>query len=135
MSETITPQVIVKNDPRMITGWAFFDWANSAYALVITVAIFPGYFSAMTPDKVHIGSFSMSNSTLYSWCISLGYLIIAFISPILSGIADFGGNVMKRGEYNCLENNKLIIEELPKGTYTLCIIDGDQLSKKRFEKN
>lgn len=50
-------------------------------------------------------------------------------------IADFGGNVMKRGDYNCIENNKLIIEELPKGTYTLCIIDGDQLSKSRFEKN
>lgn len=50
-------------------------------------------------------------------------------------IADFGGNVMKRGSYNCIENNKLIIEELPKGIYTLCIIDGDQLSKKRFEKN
>ncbi len=50
-------------------------------------------------------------------------------------IADFGGNVMKRGNYNCIENNKLIIEELPKGSYTLCIIDGDQLAKSRFEKN
>lgn len=50
-------------------------------------------------------------------------------------IADFGGNDMKRGDYNCIENNKLAIEELPKGIYTLCIIDGDQLSKKRFEKN
>ena len=56
-------------------------------------------------------------------------------AQVTFSIADFGGNVMKRGEYNCLENNKLIIEELPKGTYTLCIIDGDQLSKKRFEKN
>ncbi len=50
-------------------------------------------------------------------------------------IADFVGNVIKRGNYNCIENNKLSIEELPKGTYTLCIIDGDQLAKKRFEKN
>jgi UMF1 family MFS transporter len=91
MSEISIPNPIEKNSPRTITGWAFFDWANSAYALVITVAIFPGYFAAMTPDKVHIGSFTMSNSTLYSWCISLGYLIIAFISPLLSGIADFGG--------------------------------------------
>lgn len=56
-------------------------------------------------------------------------------TQVTYSIADFGGNVMKRGEYNCIENNKLIIEELPKGTYTLCIIDGDQLSKKRFEKN
>ena len=50
-------------------------------------------------------------------------------------IADFGGNVMKRGDYNGIANNKLIIEDLPRGTYTLCIIDGDQLSKSRFEKN
>ncbi len=91
MSETTASKPIVKNDPYTIRGWAFFDWANSAYALVITVAIFPGYFAAMTPDRVHIGSFTMSNSTLYSWCISLAYLVIAFISPLLSGIADFGG--------------------------------------------
>ncbi len=56
-------------------------------------------------------------------------------SQVSFSIADFGGNVMKRGDYNCIESNKLTIEELPKGTYTLCIIDGDQLSKSRFEKN
>lgn len=85
--KAVTP----KNDKRTIKAWAFFDWANSAYALVITVAIFPGYFEAMTPDRIQIGGLSISNSTLYSWCISLGYLIIAFISPLLSGIADYGG--------------------------------------------
>ncbi len=50
-------------------------------------------------------------------------------------IADFGGNVIKRGNYACIENNKLSIKELPKGVYTLCIIDGDQLCKSRFQKN
>lgn len=80
-----------KNNPETIKGWAFFDWANSAYALVITVAIFPGYFESMTPDRIPFGSSTISNSTLYSWCISLAYLIIALISPLLSGIADFGG--------------------------------------------
>ncbi len=50
-------------------------------------------------------------------------------------ISDFGGNVMKRGDFKCIENNLLTIQELPKGSYTLCIIDGDQLSKARFEKN
>ena len=50
-------------------------------------------------------------------------------------IADFGGNVMKRGEYNCILNNKLLINELPRGMYTLCIIDGDELSRARFQKN
>jgi UMF1 family MFS transporter len=80
-----------KNDKRTINAWAFFDWANSAYALVITVAIFPGYFLELTADEVHIGSFTLSDSTLYAWSISLAYLVIALISPLLSGIADYGG--------------------------------------------
>jgi len=81
----------VKNNPRTITGWAFFDWANSAYALVITVAIFPGYFLTLTADQVNVFGFWMSDSTLYAWSIALAYLIIAAMSPILSGIADYGG--------------------------------------------
>lgn len=56
-------------------------------------------------------------------------------SQVTYSIADFGGNVMKRGSYNCLESNKLLIEDLPSGRYTLCIIDGDQLSKTLFQKN
>ena len=81
-----------KNNPWIINGWAFFDWANSAYALVITVAIFPGYFLTLTDDTVNVLGFRMSDSTLYAWSIALAYLIIALVSPILSGIADFGGH-------------------------------------------
>lgn len=89
----LVPPVVpeAKNNPRVINGWAFFDWANSAYALVITVAIFPGYFLELTNDTVDVFGFKMSDSTLYAWSISLAYLVIAAISPILSGIADFGG--------------------------------------------
>ncbi|HAD13503.1 MAG TPA: MFS transporter [Saprospirales bacterium] len=80
-----------KNNPRTINGWAFFDWANSAYALVITVAIFPGYFLELTNDSVNVLGMRMSDSTLYAWSIALAYLVIAAISPLLSGIADYGG--------------------------------------------
>ncbi|HLP93095.1 MAG TPA: MFS transporter [Saprospiraceae bacterium] len=80
-----------KNNPRIINGWAFFDWANSAYALVITVAIFPGYFLELTNDTVNVLGMRMSDSTLYAWSIALAYLIIAALSPLLSGIADYGG--------------------------------------------
>ncbi|MBK8555644.1 MAG: MFS transporter [Lewinellaceae bacterium] len=81
----------LKNDKRTIVGWAFFDWANSAYALVITVAIFPGYFLEITADQVNVFGLRMTDSTLYAWSISFAYLVIACISPLLSGIADFGG--------------------------------------------
>ena len=87
-----------KNNPRTINAWALFDWANSSYALVITVAIFPAYFLAMTGDGnketidyVQVAGIRMTNSSLFAYSISLAYLIIAFISPILSGIADYGG--------------------------------------------
>ncbi len=87
-----------KNNPRTIKAWALFDWANSAYALVITVAIFPGYFLAMTGDGndatvdyVRVLGMTMSNSSMFAYCISLAYLIIALVSPLLSGIADYGG--------------------------------------------
>lgn len=87
-----------KNNPRTIKAWALFDWANSAYALVITVAIFPGYFLAMTGDGndatvdyVTVLGMTMTNSSMFAYCISLAYLIIALVSPLLSGIADYGG--------------------------------------------
>ena len=88
MSDTIA---FKKDQKKVINGWAFFDWANSAYALTITVAIFPGYFLAVTDDTIHIGNMTMSNSSLYSYAISAAYLLIAIASPFLSGIADYGG--------------------------------------------
>jgi hypothetical protein len=50
-------------------------------------------------------------------------------------IADFGGNVLMRGKYECLEENHISVKDLPKGTYTFCIIDGDLLTKAPFLKD
>jgi UMF1 family MFS transporter len=79
------------NDKRVINAWALFDWANSAFALVITVAIFPAYYIAATDDQIHVLGLEISNSALYAYAISASYLIIAAFSPLLSGIADYGG--------------------------------------------
>jgi len=84
----------VLNNPRTLNAWAFFDWANSAFALVITVAIFPAYFIEVTNDAISIGGITTSNSVLYAFAISGSYLIIALFSPLLSGIADYGGRRM-----------------------------------------
>lgn len=84
------PPILV-NDKKTIRAWAIFDWANSAYALVITAAIFPNYFLAVTDEKINILGTELTNGTLYSFAISGAYLIIALFSPLLSGIADYGG--------------------------------------------
>lgn len=82
------------NNKKTINGWAFYDWANSAYFLVISTAIFPAYFMANTSDTISIFGLNIINSSVLSYAVSLSYLVIVFLSPILSGIADFGGKRM-----------------------------------------
>ncbi|MBL7884786.1 MAG: hypothetical protein JNL69_12005 [Bacteroidia bacterium] len=52
---------------------------------------------------------------------------------VLFSIADFGGNVVKRGDCASIVDQKIPIESLSKGMYVLCIIDGGELIKTRFE--
>ncbi|HSF88987.1 MAG TPA: MFS transporter [Saprospiraceae bacterium] len=82
------------NDKRTINGWAYFDWANSAYYLVISTAIFPIYFSSVTNENISIFGGTISNTALYSFSVSAAYILIAFLSPLLSGIADYTGRRM-----------------------------------------
>lgn len=88
-----------KDNKKVIRSWAFFDWANSAYNLVITSTIFPAYYTAITGDKnsatvdyVYFFGIKFVNSALYSYAMAFAFLIIALISPILSSIADTRGN-------------------------------------------
>ncbi len=85
---------IIKNDKRIINAWALFDWANSAYALVISTAIFPVYFIKNTPDIIDLLGLTFTNTSLYSFSVAFSYILIAILSPILSGIADYTGKRM-----------------------------------------
>ena len=40
--------MLVKGDKKVIQGWAMYDWANSAYPLVISSAIFPIFYDEVT---------------------------------------------------------------------------------------
>jgi UMF1 family MFS transporter len=88
-----------KNNKKVIRSWAFFDWANSAYNLVITSTIFPAYYTIITSDKddqtldyVTFFGRKFINSALYNYALAFAFLIIAILSPILSSIADTRGN-------------------------------------------
>jgi MFS transporter, UMF1 family len=82
---------ITLNDTRTINAWAIFDWANSAYSLVISSAVFPAYYLKVTDKVVNVFGIEMSNSTLYAYSVSLAFLIVGIFSPLLAGIADYGG--------------------------------------------
>ncbi len=82
------------NNKKVVNAWAIFDWANSAYALVISTAVFPVFFIEYTPDNIEFLGWDISNSALYSFAVSFSYIVIACLSPLLSGIADYSGKKM-----------------------------------------
>jgi len=86
-----------KNNKKTIRAWAFFDWANSAYNLVITSTIFPAYYVAVTAnakngDRVMFFGKSFINTALSDYALAAAYLIMALLLPILTSIADYRGN-------------------------------------------
>lgn len=84
-------QTAKMNDKRVINGWAFFDWANSAYFLVIATAIFPPYYNAVLSGGVSVFGDQVPAAALFSYAVSGAYIILALLSPLLSGIADYSG--------------------------------------------
>ncbi|MCK9480784.1 MAG: MFS transporter [Bacteroidia bacterium] len=67
-----------------------YDWANSVYSLTITTAIFPIYFENVS-KSIFIFNRELQNTALYSFILSISFLLVAFINPLLSGLADVGG--------------------------------------------
>ncbi len=96
---------------KVITGWAMYDWANSAYNLVITSTIFPAYYDAITSTKDAVGNVishkinflgtDFESASLYNYAIAFAYLVIAVISPVLSSIADYKGNKKTFMQFFC----------------------------------
>ena len=70
---------------KIINAWAMYDWANSAYSLIITSAIFPAYYTAIAPPQVEFIGRTFDRSSLASYAISFSFLnsdLIALIKSI-----------------------------------------------------
>jgi MFS transporter, UMF1 family len=102
MTTTDEPVAVIHSDKSIHRAWSMYDWANSAYNLVITSTIFPAYYEAVTTkrdaagaiidDKVTFFGHVFKNSSLFDFSIGTAYFVIALLSPILSSMADFQGN-------------------------------------------
>ena len=88
---------LAKGSKKLINAWAFYDWANSVYPLVISSAIFPIYYGMVFADNNQIDFFgySVKNTAMISFVTATAFIVVALISPILSGIADYIGNKKK----------------------------------------
>ena len=114
---------IEKGSKKIINAWASYDWANSVFFLVITSTIFPIYYSSLFVEKNTVSLFDndVNYTSLISYITALALTFIVFISPLLSGIADFIGNKKRfmkffifLGSFSCiglywLDINNLIL--------------------------
>ncbi|TRX58851.1 MFS transporter [Fulvivirga sp. M361] len=102
------------NNKKTINAWCMYDWANSVYSLTITSAVFPIYYQAVAVnanggDTVRFFGVEVVNSVLYSYALSVSFLLVAIMLPILSGIADYAGKkkfflkvFMFLGSFSCI---------------------------------
>ena len=95
---------LAKGSKKLLNAWAFYDWANSVYTLTIASAVFPIFFEALFSDRDHyidVFGLNLKNSALISFVTALAFLLVAFMSPLLSGIADYVGNKKSFMKFFC----------------------------------
>jgi UMF1 family MFS transporter len=109
-----------KGNKKIIRGWIFYDWANSVYNLVISSAIFPIFYDLVTKNSyatkrgitvaeipegtnitVEFLGAELSSSVLFSYVLSASFLMVSFLSPLLSGVADYSGSKKKFLKFFC----------------------------------
>lgn len=94
-----------KGSKKLLNAWAFYDWANSVYTLTIASSIFPIFYSALFASQVEktVPAFGMvfKSTALITYVTAFTFLVVAFTSPILSGIADYVGNKKNFMKFFC----------------------------------
>ncbi|NQZ44998.1 MAG: MFS transporter [Flavobacteriaceae bacterium] len=88
--------IVAKGSKKLLNAWAFYDWANSVYSLVISSAVFPIFYGALFRaaeiEKVSVFGGEIARAPLISYVTSAAFVFIALVTPLVSGIADYLGN-------------------------------------------
>ena len=68
-----------------LRAWAMYDWANSAFYLVVVTAVFPIFF-----QKVAAAGLDQETATFrFSMVTALALGLVAIVAPVLGALADF----------------------------------------------
>ncbi len=91
----------MRGNKKIQNAWTMYDWANSTYNLVIGTAIFPIFYTAVTAKQEFVGKQHVDdvlffggifkNTEVLSYCLAVGMAVVCFLSPMLSGLADYLG--------------------------------------------
>ena len=73
-------------EKRQVFAWAFYDWANSAFATVVIAGFFPIFFKEFWSIDVE----ATESTFRLGIANSLASLIVLILAPVLGAIADQG---------------------------------------------
>ena len=82
----------MRNLTKPERSWVLYDWANSAYSITVTTAIFPLFFGQIAREG---GLSDTASTAVLGYGNSLFALIIAVLAPILGTLADYKGRRKK----------------------------------------
>lgn len=87
------------DNKREITGWAMYDWANSAFSTTVVTAFLGPYLAALIAARMGsilpIGPFQIEPEAFYPFCVTFSVILQVAFLPLLGALADFT-NLKKR---------------------------------------
>ena len=72
---------------KKVISWAFYDWANSAFALSVLAVLFPLFLGSYWS----VGDPGTAVTSRLTWATAVGSIIVSLMAPVLGAIADSGG--------------------------------------------
>lgn len=94
-----------KGSRKLLNAWALYDFANSVYSLSISSAIFPIFYGILFQLRkskyIDFFGFELKSTVIITYVTAVAFFIVATISPLLSGIADYVGNKKSFMKFFC----------------------------------
>ncbi|WP_309399153.1 MFS transporter [Cerasicoccus maritimus] len=72
---------------KQTISWAFYDWANTGYAMIVLALLFPNLYNS-------VYAMDLSDAEQTAWfgrTLSISSLIVAVLAPFLGSIGELGG--------------------------------------------
>jgi UMF1 family MFS transporter len=96
MAQAGQPAVPV-NDKREIRGWAFYDWANSAFSTTVGTVFLGPYLASLAAEAAkaysdgmaRLGGIPIAPDSFLPYCVSISVGLQVLFLPILGAIADY----------------------------------------------
>ena len=71
---------------KKVMAWAFYDWANSAFALSVMAVLFPLFLGGYWND----GASGAEVTARLGWITAAASAVVCFIAPVFGTISDAG---------------------------------------------